>query len=220
VPPGGTLLTGVLRREINPLNEIHYFNSLVAINRASQITAVYDKAHLVPFGEYVPYRDWVPLPALAGLGIDFSRGPGPRTLHVQGLPPFSPFICYEAIFSGAVTDPNDPPQFLLNVTNDAWYGHTAGPYQHFAIARVRAVEEGLPLVRAANTGISGIIDPYGRVMQRLDLGKRGIIDGDLPTALPAPTYFHRNGEHPLWLIFGVLAIMVVLESFKAKKQRN
>ena len=198
------VITGVLRRELEPNNEIRFFNSLVAINRESQITAIYDKSHLVPFGEFMPFREWLPMQALAGLGIDFSHGPGPQTLRVAGLPPFSPFICYEAIFPGEIADHKDPPQFLLNITNDGWYGRTAGPWQHFAIARVRAVEEGLPLVRVANTGISGIVDPYGRIVARLNLGKRGFIDGDLPPPLPAPTYFSRFGEKPLWLIFGLL----------------
>ena len=209
VPPGGVILTGVLRRELDPSNRVRFFNSLVAIDRASQITAVYDKAHLVPFGEYMPWRKYLPIPSLAGMGIDFSHGPGPETLRVADLPPFSPFICYEAIFPGEVADRRDPPQFLLNVTNDGWYGNTAGPWQHFAIARVRAVEEGLPLVRVANTGVSGIVDPYGRIEARLDLGKRGFIDGDLPRPLPSPTYFSRAGEGPLWLIFGLLAVGVI-----------
>jgi apolipoprotein N-acyltransferase len=214
-PPGGVVITGVLRREMDLLGQIHFFNSLVAINRASQITVTYDKSHLVPFGEFIPLRNYLPIPSIAGMGIDFSRGVGSRTLRAAGLPPFSPFICYEAIFPGEVADRSDPPQFLLNITNDGWYGNTAGPWQHFAIARVRAVEEGLPLVRAANTGISGIVDPYGRIEKRLDLGKRGFIDADLPMPL-SPTYFSRAGEEPLWLIFGLLTAGVALSSIRIK----
>jgi apolipoprotein N-acyltransferase len=216
VPPGGAVLTGVLRHELDAFAQVHFYNSLIAVNRDSKITAVYDKAHLVPFGEYIPYRDVLPIPPIAGMGLDFSHGPGPRTLRVEGLPSFSPFICYEAIFPGAVVDRADPPQFLLNVTNDGWYGNTAGPWQHFAIARARAVEEGLPLVRVANTGISGIIDPYGRVLARLDLGKRGIIDGDLPLPLPTPAFFSRAGEEPLWLIFAALMLIAAAGRFRKK----
>jgi apolipoprotein N-acyltransferase len=204
-PPGGYVLTGALHGPPPPLPVTAVWNSIDAIDGSGKIVTQYDKAHLVPFGEYMPFRQWIPAPALAGLGVDFSHGAGPQTLHAPGIPPFSPFICYEAIFPDAVVDPRDRPQLLLNVTNDGWYGHTAGPYQHFAIARVRAVEEGLPLVRAANTGISGIVDAYGRVEVRLGLGRSGFIDGDLPQALP-PTFFSRAGDKPLWLMFGILAI--------------
>src|SRR6185437_743295 len=110
-----------------------------------------------------------------------------------GLPPFSPLICYEVIFPGAVTDPKDRPDWLLNVTNDGWFGRSPGPYQHFASARFRAVEEGLPLVRAANDGISAIVDPYGRVTAMLGLGKAGVVDGALPQAIPGLTPFARYG---------------------------
>ena len=210
IPEKGALITGVLRADSNPSFGVHYYNSLIAVGHNANVTAIYDKSHLVPFGEYMPFRRWIPAPALAGLGIDFSHGAGPETLHVSGLPPFSPMICYEAIFPGAVVDRHNPPQFLVNVTNDGWYGNTAGPYQHFAIAQVRAVEEGLPLVRVANTGISGIIDAYGRIETRLGLGESGFIDGDLPKALPAPTFFSRHSEALLWLIFASLALRLIL----------
>ncbi len=185
----------------------------------AHVEATYDKAHLVPFGEYIPFRQFLHLQSLAGMGIDFSHGPGPRSLHIASMPSFSPFICYEAIFSGEVIDRRDPPQFILNVTNDAWYGHTAGPYQHFAIARVRAVERGLPLIRVANTGISGIIDAYGRIETHLGLGQRGFIDGDLPQALAAPTFFSHQGERSLWLIFALLGLSSLIRKFFSKNRR-
>jgi apolipoprotein N-acyltransferase len=218
-PKNGAIITGVLRAEVDP-SGVHYYNSLVAVDDHAQIAAVYDKSHLVPFGEYMPFRQWIPAPALANLGVDFSRGPGPQTLHAPGAPGFSPLICYEAIFPGAIINSRDPSQFLLNVTNDGWYGHTAGPYQHFAIARTRTVEEGLPLVRAANTGISGIIDSYGRIEARLGLGHSGYIDGDLPQALPAPTFFRQYGDGPLWLIFGLLALTAVSGRILNSKMRK
>ncbi len=219
VPPGGALITGVLRSQMDLVVGARYFNSLIALDHDANVIATYDKAHLVPFGEYQPFRNFLPAPALAGMGIDFSRGPGPRTLRIPGLPPFSPFICYEAIFPGAIADRNDRPQLLLNVTNDGWYGNTAGPYQHFAIARVRAVEEGVPLVRDANTGISGIVDAYGRIEVRMGLGQRGFLDGDLPRALPQPTYFVRSGERALWLIFIALATPTFFRIVLTKKTR-
>ena len=131
------------------------------------IGGVYDKWHLVPFGEYIP--DWLPLPIMVMPGNGFASGPGPRTLHVPGLPPFGPLICYEAIFSGQVVDRSDRPTWLVNVTNDAWFGNSTGPRQHLAAARMRAVEEGLPLLRAANTGISAAFDAHGHELGELDL---------------------------------------------------
>ena len=150
-----------------------------------------------PFGEYVPLR---PLLAATGLQkvvpgiLDYSAGPGPRTLVLPGLPDVGPLVCYEVIFPGAVTA-QQRPAWLLNVTNDAWYGNSAGPYQHFAMARVRAVEEGVPLVRAANTGISGIVDAYGRVRASLGLMEAGVVDGELPVPL-APTLYARFKDWP------------------------
>ena len=182
---------------------MHYANSLVALDRTGRIAAEYDKFHLVPFGEYVPLRKFLPMHPFVHMGIDFTPGEGLRTLHMDGLPSFSPLICYEAIFPGEVEQHDDRPHVLVNVTNDGWYGDTSGPYQHFASASTRAIEEGVPLVRAANTGISGVVDPYGRVVTKLALGKTGFIDADLPDVI-APTVFSRFGEKPLWGIFAVL----------------
>jgi apolipoprotein N-acyltransferase len=219
VPDHGAILTGVIRREAGAGGELRYYNSLIAIDHAANVDAVYDKFHLVPYGEYIPFRSLLPLHSIAGIGLDFMRGDGPHSLTVPGLPPFSPLICYEAIFPGEVTDPHNRPQLLVNVTNDGWYGRTSGPYQHFAIARVRAIEEGIPLARAANTGISGIIDSYGRITARLDLGKSGFVDGDLPVPLP-PTIFECFGELPLWLLFGALAMIAIFSRIRAEKIRK
>jgi len=200
VPKDGLLLTGTLRRAPagtggTPSGGSYKdHNSLEVLDGAGQVVASYDKFHLVPFGEYVPLRGILPLAKLTPGRGDFSPGPGPRTLDLPHLPPVSPLICYEAIFPGDVADPARPPGWLLNVTNDAWFGDSSGPYQHFESARVRAVEEGLPLVRAANTGISGVIDPYGRVIARLGLGKRGVVDAPLPAALPDATAMARFGS--------------------------
>jgi apolipoprotein N-acyltransferase len=203
IPKNGDLLTGVVRRNVDDAGKSHFFNSLIAINSRGDVVAGYDKFHLVPFGEYIPLRNILPFHALVSLG-DFSTGDGPHSLRVLSLPLFSPLVCYEIIFSGEVAARDDRPGFLLNVTNDGWYGATAGPYQHFAIARTRAVEEGLPLVRAANTGISGVVDSYGQIITHLGVGQTGIIDSDLPQALPATLFVHY-GERPLWLIFALLA---------------
>jgi apolipoprotein N-acyltransferase len=206
LPPGGVLLTGVIRRlPDQSTRHFTYFNSLIAIDDKADVVVTYDKHHLVPYGEYIPSRDVLPIRALASLGLDFSSGPGPRSLHVKGLPSFSPLICYEAIFPDEAVYMEDRPGFLLNVTNDGWYGMTAGPYQHFASARVRAIEQGLPLLRAANTGISGVIDGYGHIAAKIDLGQSGFADAELPAALP-PTIFAETGEKPVWLLFGIVLI--------------
>jgi apolipoprotein N-acyltransferase len=139
--------------------------------------------------------------------MDFSAGPGPRTLHLPGLPPVGPLICYELIFPGAVVDRTDRPQWLLSLTNDAWFGRSTGPYQHFVSARFRAVEEGLPMVRAANAGISGVIDAYGRVQAATELNAIAVLDHGLPVALPEPTLFAKLGN---WILIILLAATAIL----------
>ncbi len=207
VSPGGLVLTGALRASPAAETPARFWNSLYAVDSSGAVASVYDKHHLVPFGEYVPLRG-----LLGALGVakitagrgDFSAGPGARTLDLAGLPPVGPLICYEVIFPGAVTEPGRPPEWLLNVTNDAWFGKSSGPYQHFAMARVRAVEQGLPLVRAANTGISAIVDAHGRTVAKLGVGETGVLDGALPGAIPGSTVYERIGDWPL-LAFLALA---------------
>ncbi len=208
-PFGGYVITGAPRRTRSAGRTIAVWNSLHVLGSAGTITASYDKHHLVPFGEYMPLRGIINLRALATGAVDSSAGPGPRTLRPPGVPPFSPLICYEAIFPGEVVaddlSPAERPQWLLNVTNDAWFGHTAGPYQHFQAARLRAVEEGMPLVRAANTGISAVVDSYGRVVGRLGLGEIGVLDAPLPPALEAPPPTARLGGWILAILLLVAA---------------
>ncbi len=194
VPPEGLLITGAPRTPSARGASFRVFNSLHAINRQGDIVATYDKFHLVPFGEYVPFRNILKFSKITEGGTGFTPGPGPRTLELPGLPPVGPLICYEVIFPGHVTDAGDRPKWLLNITNDGWYGISSGPYQHFAAARLRAVEEGLPLVRVANTGISGVIDAYGRTLSRLDLGSAGVLDSPLPVPLEGMTIYAELGN--------------------------
>jgi len=207
-PPGGALITGAPRRSGAP-GDGRFWNAAHVITSDGRIVATYDKTHLVPFGEYVPLRGILPLDKLVPGQGDFSAGVGRRTLDVPGLPPVSPLICYEAIFPGAVVRRDARPGWLLNLTNDAWFGTFAGPQQHFAIVATRAIEEGLPLVRAANTGISAVIDPYGRPLAMLGLGVEGVIDSGLPRALPTLTpYAHWGNALPAGLV-GIVMLLVV-----------
>jgi apolipoprotein N-acyltransferase len=218
VPPGGLLLTGGDRLDLDGPTPAAS-NSLFALDDQGTILDRYDKVDLVPFGEYLPFR---PLLGRIGLGsliggtIDFEPGPGRRTLALPGLPPFSPLICYEAIFPGRAIDPAARPAWLLNITNDGWFGRSAGPYQHLAMARLRAVEEGLPLLRAANTGISAVIDAHGRVRARLGLDRMGVIDSALPAALANPPPYARFGRLALALVVLALASVAVLVELRKK----
>ncbi|MBV8590722.1 MAG: apolipoprotein N-acyltransferase [Acetobacteraceae bacterium] len=161
-------------------------NSLLAILPNGAADGVYDKWHLVPFGETQPA--WLPLPIQIVPGGGFAPGPGPYNWNLPELPPVSALICYEAAYSGAMVDERNRPAWLVNVTNDAWFGNSAGPRQHLAAARLRAVEEGLPLMRAANTGITAGFDAYGRELGRLGMGEMGYLVLALPGALPKPLY--------------------------------
>ena len=201
-PKGGYVMGGTLRTNPPPGPVTHVWNSIEALDAAGEIRARYDKAHLVPFGEYMPLAEWLPFNPITPGSTGLSAGPGPSTLSVPGLPSLSPLVCYEVIFPGAATDPSDRPSWLLNVTNDAWYGRSSGPYQHFAIARTRAVEEGLPLVRVANNGISGVIDAEGRVVARTHLNDVTYADIELPSAGRATPY-GRIGD---WGFLALLAI--------------
>ena len=206
------VITGAIRANPPPAPIEQVWNSLEAVNGEGRIVARYDKAHLVPFGEYVPFRNVLPLQKITPGDLDYSAGPGPRTIELAGLPPFAPLICYEVIFPGAVVDRLNRPAWMLNVTNDAWYGRTSGPYQHFAIARTRAIEEGLPLVRVANNGVSGVIDPVGRVVARIDLDTIGYADLPLPAA-SNETLYARAGD---WIFLALLLVGAVPVAFRLR----
>ncbi len=179
LPKNALLVTGGLRGN-NNMKDWQSWNSLFVINPAGQALAQYDKHHLVPFGEFIPFRHILPVENISGGHGDFSYGKGATTIAVTSLPPFSPLICYEAIFPDEAVDNTHQAKWLLNVTNDAWFGVSSGPYQHLQMARTRAVENGLPLIRAANTGISAVIDPFGRILASLPLEQEGILDAILP----------------------------------------
>lgn len=203
-PPGGYLLTGAARSGNRPVDGV--WNSLLAINPSGAVLATYDKVHLVPLGEYIPFhRQLAPVSGFIGRG-SFEEGESRTTISLPGLAGFSPVICYEAIFPGEVTGPGERPRWLLNVTNDAWFGLSSGPYQHLVSARLRAVEEGLPMIRAANTGISAVIDANGQVLASLGMQQQGIIDHPLPPPLEATPY-SRWGD---WTLFALVVLLSVV----------
>jgi apolipoprotein N-acyltransferase len=216
LPPNTFLISGALRAEPAPPGSARprrVFNSLLVFGQGGSLTTLYDKIHLVPFGEYLPMQgalEAVGLQQLTRLRGGFAVGIRPRPLlEVPGLPAAAPLICYEAIFPGAIVQGSSRPGLLLNVTNDGWFGNTTGPRQHLHQARVRAVEEGLPLVRAANNGISALVDGHGRILARLDLDVRGAIDVALPAALQTPIYA-RFGDWIFivgWLLMSAAAVV-------------
>ena len=212
--PGTILLTGAPR--VEPADDQaedgrRYYNSLFAIDDTGAIRAAYDKVHLVPFGEYMPFGSLVHRLGVGELfrGIGgFSPGPRRTRIALAGHPSFSVLICYEAIFPGEVLPEGERPDYFVNVTNDGWFGHSVGPYQHLDAARLRSIEEGIPMVRAANTGISAIIDAYGRTVASLPLGEDGVLDGFVPSERPKSS-FQRTGA-PFLLIFSVFFILLSL----------
>ena len=213
LPSGTALISGAARLAPSGSGETErVFNSVLLIGDDGEILDAYDKAHLVPFGEYLPFQsalESIGLSQLTGVPGGFTAGPGRRTMPLANAPAFGPLICYEIIFPGAATEVDHRPDWLLNVTNDAWYGDTPGPRQHFHQARLRAVEEGLPLVRAANTGISAIVDAYGNRIASLDVDETGVVDGFLPSSV-SRTAYSRYGDFPFWIaVLGILCAATI-----------
>jgi apolipoprotein N-acyltransferase len=224
LPSGTQLIAGALRLKQpatdRPDGTRRGFNSLMVFADQGNLETLYDKIHLVPFGEYLPLQ-----PTLERLGLEqltrwrggFSAGPSPRPLmSIPGLPPVAGLICYEAIFPGAIVQGGQRPGLLVNVTNDGWFGDTTGPWQHFHQARVRAVEEGLPLVRSANNGISAVIDGRGRILAMLGLNARGVIDSGVPAAL-APPLYARLGD---WTFVALVLFFVTAAFVLIRRQSN
>jgi apolipoprotein N-acyltransferase len=224
IPAGTTLILGGERAEGILSVDARYsfnrvFNSLFVVGSGAVIETIYDKAHLVPFGEYVPLHEALSLMGfrvfshqLEGFEAGSEQAPLVATAHA---PAFLPLICYEIIFPGRIPVEGRRPGWLVNVTNDAWFGESTGPYQHLHQARIRATEEGLPVIRAANTGISAVIDPYGRILEQLNLGSAGVIDHGLPRALPA-TFYEKTRLHMFVVLF-LFPIQFYLVIFAAKR---
>ncbi len=214
LPPTSTLITGAMRLEeaVDAPNGRRVFNSLYVIDGSGEIAAAYDKTRLLPFGEFLPFQDFlesIGLQQLTRLRGGFAQGSRRSTIAFGQTPALLPLICYEIIFPGRARGVGEQPQWIVNVTNDAWFGNTAGPYQHAHQARIRAVEEGLPVARAANSGISMIVDAYGRITAHLELGERGVVDGELPKPR-ATTMFAHIGNTAVIISICLLFFLLVV----------
>ncbi|MEQ9259680.1 MAG: apolipoprotein N-acyltransferase [Roseovarius sp.] len=199
---GRPVILGIQRFE-----GLRYYNSLIRLDQQGEVSALYDKHHLVPFGEYMPFGDFFARFGIDGLaaneGFGYSAGPGPVTIDMGALGRALPLICYEGVFPRNTRGAGGRPDMLLMITNDAWFGQISGPYQHLAQARLRSAERGLPMVRVANTGVSAMIDARGEITESIPLGEAGWRDAALPPPLP-PTPYARLGDAPM------LALAVLL----------
>lgn len=220
LPPTTSLITGAMRYEeaVNQDQQAKVYNSLYVLNGEGETVVARDKVRLVPFGEFLPFQTFLEslgLRQLTQLRGGFSPGNKRVVVDLPGTPTFLPLICYEIIYAGAIRGDSDPtapqPKWIVNLTNDAWFGMTAGPYQHAHQARLRAVEEGIPVVRAANNGISFITDAYGRIEESLALGKRGTVDGPLPVARSA-TLYSKTGNTPVVLFVCLLLVSLLISA--------
>jgi apolipoprotein N-acyltransferase len=220
LPKDTVLITGAVRApDLPPGAKItRAYNSIYVIDHDGSVLSVYDKLHLVPFGEYLPFQDWMErlgFEQLTKVRGGFIPGTRRRPLEIPHAPAALPLICYEAVFPGDVAERGDRPGWIVNLTNDGWFGDSTGPYQHLQQVRLRAIEEGLPVVRAANTGISAVIDPLGRIVARLGLGVEGVLDSGLPSAI-APTIYARAGDIPAGIIV-IAALILVIRRRVAKR---
>jgi apolipoprotein N-acyltransferase len=224
LPEGTVLITGGVRPPETPTPQgggTRAYNSVYVLDHDASILSVYDKVHLVPFGEFLPFQTFLErlgLRQLTNIRGGFIPGDRRRALAVPNAPRFLPLVCYEIIFPNEAVPRSQRPGWMLNLTNDGWFGISPGPYQHFQQARMRAIEEGLPLVRAANTGISAVVDPLGRVIKSLPLGREDVLDAPLPRALP-PTAYARWGDGPI-ILFVSFAFVVVLRERRKPARRS
>jgi apolipoprotein N-acyltransferase len=221
LPANTILITGAARvaEPIPGVQGLRVYNSIYVIDHAGSILAIYDKLHLVPFGEYLPFQNFLEhlgLMQLTELRGGFLAGDRRRPIAAPPAPAMLPLLCYEVIFPGEAVPRGERPGWLVNLTNDAWFGISSGPYQHLQQARVRAIEEGLPLVRAANSGVSAVVDPVGRIVRSLPLGSEGVLDAGLPRPIAA-TIYARFGDLWLWLAVALTFLVTLIVHFASGK---
>jgi apolipoprotein N-acyltransferase len=223
LPQGTVLVTGAVRPPDGTARGqvvTRAYNSIYVIDHDGAELAVYDKLHLVPFGEFLPFQsllERIGLTQLTKVQGGFIPGSKRNAIAVPRTPRMLPLICYEVIFPGEMTSDIERPGWIVNLTNDGWFGISTGPYQHLQQARLRAVEEGLPVIRAANTGISAIIDSAGRVVTELGLGEEGVLDSGLPVAASA-TVYARLGNLPIAIVIAMTAIIVLVRRRRVQRR--
>jgi apolipoprotein N-acyltransferase len=223
LPEGTVLITGAVRAADPAADRqnARAYNSIYVIDHDGSILSIYDKLHLVPFGEYLPFQAWLErlgLLQLTKVPGGFLSGDQRRVMAVPRAPNVLPLVCYEIVFPGQAVPRGERPGWLVNLTNDGWFGVSTGPYQHFQQARVRTIEEGLPLVRAANTGISAVVDPLGRVINSLPLGTEGVIDAPLPRRIDPPLY-RRMGDGAIWFVVAGVFVLIVVKRMRRSRKR-
>ncbi len=210
IPNNGYLITGLVRYVLAE-DGLRPANSMYIINKQGKIVGYYDKSHLVPFGEYIPLKAYLPqwVRPITNTVADFAAGNGPQTIKIGHYPSMSTLICYEIIFPHQILPQTNQPKWIVNLTNDGWYGNSQGPYQHLVSTSLRAVEEGKTIVRVANTGISALISPYGEVINKIDLNQKGYLDVRLPQTPSISTIYNQCGNFvPL-----ILCLINILISF-------
>lgn len=219
IPEKGHLITGSIRYGYDHnINQFRPANSLFVIDKSGKILDIYNKSHLVPFGEYIPLQkylpDWItPVTQVVG---NFIQGNGNRAIKVPEKPSFGPLICYEIIFPHQIINKEDRPEWIINITNDGWYGDSAGPHQHLVITRMRAIEEGITIVRTANSGISAVISKNGDILDSLSLNQKGYIDSYLPKNIQKTTLYSKFGNLPIL----ILCLTNIIIAFFLRKNKR
>ena len=209
VPNNGSLITGVVRHSFES-GAYEVFNSMYVINKQAEVIGFYDKNHLVPFGEYIPLRKYLPqwIRPVANSVADFSTSEKFKNIKIGNYPKFGALICYEIIFPDEVVNRKDKPDWLVVLTNDGWYGKSSGPYQHLVSAQMRAVEEGVSVVRSANSGISAIINPLGKIITQIDLHQKGVQDAYLPKTSQLFTIYSTLGKKAVLLLMLLILLAI------------
>lgn len=221
VPENGYLISGMLHREFSSSGNYKLYNSLVLIDDKARIVDIYSKNHLVPFGEYIPFRKYLPdfIRPVTNMIGEFGKGEKYQIISPKNKEKFAPLICYEIIFSDNIVRKNNNAKWMVLLTYDGWYGESSGPYQHLAAAQMRAIEEGINIVRSANSGVSAVISAYGEIYAKLELNKRGALDADVPLYTAHKTPFGQYGNLMMWLTVIALFLSALMIEAVGKKSK-